>query len=77
MDMQFKIPVTSFYILVEHEFRACQPFAVLTAGRVFVTGKLVYGLELPRKGKKSLNDVSCSFLPLCILVSLSYSFAVW
>lgn len=71
MDMQLKIPVISFCILVEHQFHACQPFAVLTEGRVFVTGKLVYGLELPRKGKKKVSkDVSCSFLPLCIFVSL-------
>lgn len=53
MDMQFKISVISFCTLLEHQFHEYQPFAVLTEGRVFVTGKLAYGLELPRKGKKS------------------------
>lgn len=76
MDMQFKIPVVSFCTLVEHQFHECQLFAVLTEGRVFVTGKLVYELELPREGKKCLKGYFMFFFTF-MYAYCSYSFPVW
>lgn len=77
MDMQFKIPVISFCSLVERQFHECQPFAVLTEGRVFVTGKLMYGLELPRKGKKKCLKGCLMFFSTFMYACVSYSFPVW
>lgn len=76
MDMQFKIPVISFCTLVECQFHECQPFAVLTEERVSLENWCM-GQSCDEKKKNVSKDVSCSFLPLCVFVCLSYSFPVW